>query len=125
MPSIHAKSLISVRAVLVTVASIIGCGDDDGPTAPPTLEPVRPTTLTIRPGVATLTALAKPYACRRKCVDLQPAQYAVAAVRRGIQPKCIALSAVPGREQLVSTILIMLNYPAFIAQLYKNQGNSD
>ena len=51
------RTIIRLSAVLVAVALTKGCGDGDSPTAPPTPEPARPTTVTVSPATTELTAL--------------------------------------------------------------------
>ena len=51
------RTFIRLSAVLAAVALAKGCGDGDSPTAPPTPESARPTTVTVRPATAELTAL--------------------------------------------------------------------
>ena len=50
-------TIIRLSAVLAVVALAKGCGDGDSPTAPPTPEPARPTTVTVSPATDELTAL--------------------------------------------------------------------
>ena len=50
------RTLIRLSAALVGVALVWACGGDS-PTAPPTLEPARPATVTVSPATADLTAL--------------------------------------------------------------------
>ena len=50
----HYRTII---ALVAAVALIEGCGDGDNPTAPPTPEPARPTTLTVSPATAELISL--------------------------------------------------------------------
>ena len=51
------RTIIRLSAVLAVVALAKGCGDGDSPTAPPTPEPARPTTVTVSPATHGLTAL--------------------------------------------------------------------
>ena len=51
------RTIIRLSAVLAVVALAKGCGDGDSPTAPPTPEPARPTTVTVSPATHELTAL--------------------------------------------------------------------
>ena len=51
------RTIIRLSAVLAVVALAKGCGDGDSPTAPPTPEPARPTTVTVSPATDELTAL--------------------------------------------------------------------
>ena len=51
------RVIIRLSAVLAAVVLAKGCGDGDSPTAPPTPEPARPTTVTVSPATAELTAL--------------------------------------------------------------------
>ena len=51
------RTIIRLSAVLAAVALAKGCGDGDSPAAPPTPEPARPTTVTVSPATAELTAL--------------------------------------------------------------------
>ena len=51
------RTIIRLSAVLAVVALAKGCGDGDSPTAPPTPEPARPTTVTVSPATTGLTAL--------------------------------------------------------------------
>ena len=51
------RTIIRLSAVLAAVALAKGCGGDDSPTAPPTPEPARPTTVTVSPPTTGLTAL--------------------------------------------------------------------
>ena len=53
------RTIIRLSAVLAVVALAKGCGDGDSPTAPPTPEPARPTTVTVSPATAELTALGE------------------------------------------------------------------
>ena len=53
------RTIIRLSAVLAVVALAKGCGDGESPTAPPTLEPARPTTVTVSPATAELTALGE------------------------------------------------------------------
>ena len=46
------RTIIRLSAVLAVVALTKGCGDGDSPSAPPTPEPARPTTVTGEPGHA-------------------------------------------------------------------------
>ncbi len=50
------RTIIRLSAVLALVALAKGCGDGDSPTAPPTPEPARPTTVTVSPATHELTA---------------------------------------------------------------------
>ena len=50
------RTIIRLSAVLAVVALAKGCGDGDSPTAPPTPEPARPTTVTVSPATHELTA---------------------------------------------------------------------
>ena len=50
------RTIIRLSAVLTAVALAEGCGDGDSPTAPPAVEPARPTTVTVSPSTAELTA---------------------------------------------------------------------
>ena len=50
------RTLIRLSAALAGVALVWACGGDS-PTAPPTPEPARPTTVTVSPATADLTAL--------------------------------------------------------------------
>ena len=50
------RTIIRLSAVLAVVALAQGCGDGDSPTAPPTPEPARPTTVTVSPATHELTA---------------------------------------------------------------------
>ena len=49
------RTIIRLSAVLAVVALAKGCGDGDSPTAPPTPEPARPTTVTVSPATHELT----------------------------------------------------------------------
>ena len=51
------RTIIRLSAVLAVVALTKGCGDGDSPSAPPTPEPARPTTVTVSPATHELTAL--------------------------------------------------------------------
>ena len=51
------RTIIRLSAVLAVVALAKGCGDGDSPSAPPTPEPARPTTVTVSPATHGLTAL--------------------------------------------------------------------
>lgn len=51
------QTTIRLLAVLAAVALAQGCGDGNSPTAAPTPEPARPTTVTVSPATAELTAL--------------------------------------------------------------------
>ena len=51
------RTIIRLSAVLAVVALAKGCGDGDSPSAPPTPEPARPTTVTVSPATHELTAL--------------------------------------------------------------------
>ena len=51
------RTIIRLSAVLAGVALAWSCGGDDNPTAPPTPEPARPTTVAVSPATAGLTAL--------------------------------------------------------------------
>ncbi len=51
------RTIIRLSAVLAVVALAKGCGDGESPTTPPTPEPARPTTVTVSPATAELTAL--------------------------------------------------------------------
>ena len=51
------RTITRLSAVLAVVALAKGCGDGDSPTAPPTPEPARPTTVTVSPATNELTAL--------------------------------------------------------------------
>ena len=51
------RTIIRLSAVLAVVALAKGCGDGESPTAPPTPEPARPTTVTVSPATNELTAL--------------------------------------------------------------------
>ena len=51
------RTIIRLSAVLAVVALTKGCGDGENPAAPPTPEPARPTTVTVSPATAELTAL--------------------------------------------------------------------
>ena len=53
------RTIIQLSAVLAVVALAKGCGDGDSPTAPPTPEPARPTTVTVSPATDELTALGQ------------------------------------------------------------------
>ena len=53
----HRRTIIRLSAVLAAVALTKGCGDGDSPSAPPTPEPARPTTVTVSPTTDELTAL--------------------------------------------------------------------
>ena len=50
------RTLIRLSAVLAVVALAKGCGDGDSPSAPPTPEPARPTTVTVSRATHELTA---------------------------------------------------------------------
>ena len=51
------RTIIRLSAVLAVVALAKGCGDGESPTAPPTPEPARPTTVTVSPATTELTVL--------------------------------------------------------------------
>ena len=51
------RTIIRLSALLAVVALAKGCGDGDSPSAPPTPEPARPTTVTVSPATHELTAL--------------------------------------------------------------------
>ena len=51
------RTIIRLSAVLAVVALAKGCGDGDSPSAPPTPEPARPTTVMVSPATHELTAL--------------------------------------------------------------------
>ena len=51
------RTIIRLSAVLAVVALTKGCGDGDSPSAPPTPEPARPTTVMVSPATHELTAL--------------------------------------------------------------------
>ena len=51
------RTIIRLSAVLAVVALAKGCGDGESPSAPPTPEPARPTTVTVSPATHELTAL--------------------------------------------------------------------
>ena len=54
----HHRTIIRLSVVLVALALAWACGGgDDSPTAPPTPEPARPTTVTVSPATVELTAL--------------------------------------------------------------------
>ena len=54
------RTIIRLSAVLAVVALAKGCGDGESPTTPPpTPEPARPTTVTVSPATAELTALGE------------------------------------------------------------------
>ncbi|MDE0394341.1 MAG: Ig-like domain-containing protein [Gammaproteobacteria bacterium] len=53
----RATPVIRLSALVVALAVVKGCGDGDGPAAPPTSEPARPTTVTVSPATVELTAL--------------------------------------------------------------------
>ena len=53
------RTIVRLSAVLAVVALAKGCGDGDSPTAPPTPEPARPTTVTVSPATDELTALGE------------------------------------------------------------------
>ena len=53
------RTLIRLSAALAVVALAKGCGDGESPTAPPTPEPARPTTVTVSPATDELTALGE------------------------------------------------------------------
>ena len=53
------RTIIRLSAVLAVVALAKGCGDGESPTAPPTPEPARPTTVTVSPATHELTALGQ------------------------------------------------------------------
>ena len=53
------RTIIRLSAVLAAVALVKGCGDGDRPTAPTTPELARPTTVTVSPATAELTALGE------------------------------------------------------------------
>ena len=55
-PMTRHRTLIRLSAALAGVALVWACGGDS-PTAPPTPEPARPTTVTVSPATAELTAL--------------------------------------------------------------------
>ena len=55
-PMTRHRTLIRLSAALAGVALVWACGGDS-PTVPPTPEPVRPTTVTVSPATADLTAL--------------------------------------------------------------------
>ena len=50
------RTIIRLSAVLAVVALAKGCGDGDSPSAPPTPEPARPTTVAVSPATHELTA---------------------------------------------------------------------
>ena len=56
-PMTRHRTIIRLSAVLAGVALAWSCGGDDNPTAPPTPEPARPTTVAVSPATAGLTAL--------------------------------------------------------------------
>ena len=51
------RVVVRLSTVLVVVALVKGCGDADSPIAPPPPDPIRPTTVTVSPATAELTAL--------------------------------------------------------------------
>ena len=53
------RTIIRLSAVLAVVALAKGCGDGESPSAPPTPEPARPTTVTVSPATHELTALGQ------------------------------------------------------------------
>ena len=55
------KTIVRLFTVLAVMALAKGCGDGDSPTAPSTPEPARPTTVTVSPAVAGLTALGQTF----------------------------------------------------------------
>ena len=50
------RTIIRLSAVLAVVALAKGCGDGESPSAPPTPEPARPTTVAVSPATHELTA---------------------------------------------------------------------
>ena len=53
------RTIVRLSAVLAVVALAKGCGDGESPSAPPTPEPARPTTVTVSPATDELTALGQ------------------------------------------------------------------
>ncbi len=53
------RTIIRLSAVLAVVALAKGCGDGESPSAPPTPEPARPTTVMVSPATHELTALGE------------------------------------------------------------------
>ena len=53
------RTIVRLSAVLAVVALAKGCGDGESPSAPPTPEPARPTTVTVSPSTDELTALGQ------------------------------------------------------------------
>ncbi len=51
------RIVVRLSVVLAAVVTAKGCGDGKSPTAPPTQEPARPTTVTVSPATTELTAL--------------------------------------------------------------------
>ncbi len=68
-PMTRHRTIIRLSAVLAVVALAKGCGDGDSPTAPPTPEPARPTTVTVTPATAELTALGATVQLRAEVRD--------------------------------------------------------
>ena len=53
------RTIIRLSALLAVVALAKGCGDGESPSAPPTPEPARPTTVMVSPATHELTALGE------------------------------------------------------------------
>ena len=56
IPMSRRRTIIRLSAVLAVVALAKGCGDGESPSAPPTPEPARPTTVAVSPATHELTA---------------------------------------------------------------------
>ena len=78
-PMTRNRSLIRLSAALAGIALVWACGGDS-PTAPPTPEPARPSTVTVSPTTARLTALGATVQLTAEVRDQNAGMMAVATV---------------------------------------------